>query len=222
MARYVRTRYPKLGITINSQTIASIIVRRMEHPNPHKQWLTIVVAQRVLRDCKQRVEEGKAELLQEIARVASRPVGTAVVQSSGAQKAKQEGYAVLQEHGQAGIEAMRVVGGDAAANLLVNEQAANTGNRGNNSAAAAALRTACWEDTKEAVERDVAMAKSQTEILNDMVKNFKKGSGNSDKAFFEDLATQMVQLRYGTWLHGGVANCSAFVHNPTSPTTVPG
>lgn len=91
----------------------------MGHPNPHKQWLTIVVAQRVLRDCKQRVEEGKTELLQEIARVASRPIGTAVVQSSGAQKAKQEGYAVLQEHGQAGIEAMRVVGGDAAANLCV-------------------------------------------------------------------------------------------------------
>lgn len=185
----------------------------MEHPNPHKQWLTIVVAQRVLRDCKERVEQGKAELLQEVARVAARPVGTAVVQSSGAQKAKQEGYAVLQEHGQAGIDAMRAVGGDAAANLyvdtvgthprharhthrLVNEQAAHTNaRRGANSAAAAALRTACWEDTKEAVERDVAMAKSQTEILNDMVSNFKKGKGNTDKAFFEDLATQMVQLR---------------------------
>ena len=79
---------------------------------------------------------------------------------------------------------------------LVNEQAAHTGNRSTaNSAAAAALRTARWEDTKEAVERDVAMAKSQTEILNDMVSNFKKGNSNSDKVFFEDLATQMVQLR---------------------------
>ncbi len=185
-----------------SQNIAGIIVRRMHDPNPHKQWLTIVVAQRVLRDCKERMQGGKADLLLEVAHIAAKPIGTTVVNASAAQKSKQEAFSVLQEHGEAGIEAMREAGGPAAVNLLVNEQAvsANTFQQhavyGGRHEAVVALQTAHFEEIKEAVNTNITMAKGQTEVLTDMVANFKKGNGNNDRGFFEDLAAQMVQLRY--------------------------
>ncbi|GLC49356.1 hypothetical protein PLESTB_000210800 [Pleodorina starrii] len=90
----------------DSKEIVVLLKKRLRTDNPHKQWLAVLLVGRVMRDCSAALAPHQEELLQEVARVMTRPAK----QDSGAGKTtRQAAKELLRSYGRAGTSAFRAV-----------------------------------------------------------------------------------------------------------------
>ncbi|GIL75610.1 hypothetical protein Vretimale_15135 [Volvox reticuliferus] len=90
----------------DSKEIVGILKKRLRNDNPHKQWLTVLLVGRVMRDCAGALGSHQEELLQEVARVMARP---ARQDSSAGRTTRQAAKELLRSYGRRGSIAFRAV-----------------------------------------------------------------------------------------------------------------
>ncbi|KAK9835628.1 hypothetical protein WJX74_004600 [Apatococcus lobatus] len=185
--------------------IANILKNRLQMKNSHKQWLAVLLVQKILQECGQMIAPARGQIIQEVAHIAAKPMNRYSSDLPGQQKAKTAAFGLLRNYGREGSDALRGVAGigrgpmslgDSTSEPVSPKSAAATGSAGGTGAAGRRLKP--WPQLREAVQTAIATANSHTEMMQDMLLNLsKEGSDDYDfqRGFLNDLVGEIRSFR---------------------------
>ncbi|KAK9810397.1 hypothetical protein WJX72_010005 [[Myrmecia] bisecta] len=180
-----------------SQQVLAACRKRLTMANPHKQWLAVVLVQKILQDCEEAVAPVRSDIMAEVGKIAAKPMNRYGSDLQSQQQAKSAAFNLLRTYGREGQEVLRGVAGLGRTNF--------TASSGGGGVAAISPtepnEPRSWPKLAERVQTGIAMATSHNEMLQDMLLNMSaEQEGTSSDTTFElgflkDLVGEMLAFR---------------------------
>ncbi|GLI61839.1 hypothetical protein VaNZ11_004346 [Volvox africanus] len=180
----------------DSKEIVGLLKKRLRNDNPHKQWLTVLLVGRVMRDCAGALGSHQEELLQEVARVMARP---ARQDSSAGRTTRQAAKELLRSYGRRGSIAFRAINRSTLESASASAEYAAAVN-----AAVAREAAIVVQEVKSLIEQ----AQANTELLSEMLVAEQEQDGQSgaksslepsgdefENELMRELVTEVQELR---------------------------
>ncbi|KAK9863338.1 hypothetical protein WJX84_001818 [Apatococcus fuscideae] len=191
--------------SVSAFQIANILKNRLQMKNSHKQWLAVLLVQKILQECGQMIAPARSQIIQEVAHIAAKPMNRYSSDLPGQQKAKTAAFSLLRNYGREGQDALRGVAGIGRGPMGLGEDHSEPVSPKGAAAAAASgesrapsKRLKPWPQLREAVQTAIATANSHTEMMQDMLLNLsKEGSDDYDfqRGFLNDLVGEIRSFR---------------------------